>query len=146
MKVLQELAPGILPRSSLLLLRSHSQSSHTKRRASSFCASVSRMPLSSPPPKQTPSLSTKPNKCFLLQEAFPSSLPGGKTRKTPHSLSIICSHPSHFFGCTHGRWKFLRLNPSLNCNLCHSCGNTGSLTHYSGQGSNQHFHRGKPDH
>ena len=41
------------------------------------------------------------------------------------SLSIF------FYGCTHDLWKFpgQGLNPSLSCNLCHSCGNTGSLTH-----------------
>ena len=34
------------------------------------------------------------------------------------------------FGCTCGKWKFpgQGSNPSHNCDLCHSCGNIGSLT------------------
>ena len=34
-----------------------------------------------------------------------------------------------FNGCTHGIWKFLgqRLNLSLSCDLCYSCGNTRSF-------------------
>ena len=36
-----------------------------------------------------------------------------------------------FYGRTHGIWKFLDqgLNPSHSCDLCHSCGDAGSLTH-----------------
>ena len=36
-----------------------------------------------------------------------------------------------FFGCTRGIWKFpgQGLNPSHSCDLCHSWGNAGSLTH-----------------
>ena len=42
-----------------------------------------------------------------------------------------------FHGCTCGRWKFpdLGSNVSHSCDLCHSCGNTKSLTHCTGPGS-----------
>ena len=43
-----------------------------------------------------------------------------------------------FFGCTNGIWKFLSqgINLSHSCGLHHSWRNTGSLTHFTGLGSN----------
>ena len=41
-----------------------------------------------------------------------------------------------FFGHTCDMWKFpgQGLNPRSSCDLCHSCGNAGSLTHCAGPG------------
>jgi len=46
-----------------------------------------------------------------------------------------------FFPLTHGVWKFLGQgsNPIRSCNLRHSCGNAGFLTHCTRQGSNPHL-------
>ena len=45
-----------------------------------------------------------------------------------HSL-FVC----FYFGCTWGIWKFpdQGLNPCHSCNMCHSWGNTRSLTHWA---------------
>ena len=42
-----------------------------------------------------------------------------------------------FLSCAHGMWKFTGQgsNPSHSCNLCHSCGNSGSLIHCAPTGS-----------
>ena len=47
-----------------------------------------------------------------------------------------------FFSCIRGIWKFLGqgLNLSFSCDLHCSGGNTGSLTHCSGWGSNPYLH------
>ena len=53
-----------------------------------------------------------------------------------------------FFGYTHGIWKFpgQGLNLNQRYDLCHSCSNTGSLSHCDGLGSNWCLHRDKPGH
>ena len=52
---------------------------------------------------------------------------------------VPLNHLAPFFSpCIHGLWKFLGQgsNLSQSCDLCHSCGNTGSLTHCGGRESN----------
>ena len=57
-----------------------------------------------------------------------------------------------FFPCfchAHDIWNFLGQRSNLNwnhlCSLYHSCGNTGSLTPCTGQGSKWQYHRDRPD-
>ena len=44
-------------------------------------------------------------------------------------LTVFSTFSMFFYGCTHKIWKFpgQRLNPSHNCNLRHSYGNTQSF-------------------
>ena len=54
-------------------------------------------------------------------------------------LPLTSIHSPPVLDCTHGIWKFpgQGSNPNCICHLCHSCGNTKSLTHCTTAGTPQ---------
>lgn len=73
-------------------------------------------------------------------ELYQGTRSGGSLAPVPVSSVFF-----FFFSCTHGMCKFpgQGLNRSQSCDLHHSYGNAGSLTHCAGPGIEPCCHRGK---